>query len=145
MMIGPLAIAAVSGGGVTVFCQAIAGVIKAQLGYRQGAVAADVKLAEHRDNLTFELLNAAEKSIRALQTELEELKPVSAQARYLAEALDHLHALLHAEGDLEWKAASRRARAFLRKLRPTVGDLRNAVQIDESTKRISDDISKEEP
>jgi hypothetical protein len=89
---------------------------------------ADAKLEEHRDSLTFDLLTAAREEMAALRAEATSLRPLMIHAAHLEEALDHLHALLHSGSDLEREAAERRAAAFLRRMRPQIGDLRQAEQ-----------------
>lgn len=93
---------------------------------------ADVKREEHRDSLTFDVIDVAREEIKRLNTEAAQLRPLVIHMAHLEEALDHLHAILHAEGEAERKAAYARARAFLRRMRPEVGDLRNAVQVRQS-------------
>lgn len=89
----------------------------------------DAKLEEHRDSLTFDLLTAAREEMASLRTEATSLRPLMIHAAHLEEALDHLHALLHSESDLERAAAEKRAKAFLRRMRPQIGDLRQAEQL----------------
>ena len=135
-----LATAAASGGGVTLLGQWAGDWFK---GRRQDAHherSTDARLEEHRDNLTFKLLEAAQASVEALQKKVDELMPLQPAAAQLREALDHIHELLHAEGPVEEKAAERRARAFLRRVRPEVGDLRNRLQAVRSGQNLRHDM-----
>lgn len=98
---------------------------------------ADAKLEEHRDSLTFDLLNAAREELTAFRQEVSSLRPLQARVAHLEEALDHLHALLHADSDAEWEAAERRAKGFLKRMRPGVGELRNMKQAGESAETLT--------
>jgi len=96
----------------------------------------DAKIEEHRDGLMFELLKAAREEMVQFRSEAAQLRPLLLHAAHLEEALDHLHALLHAEGDAEQRAASRRAKAFLKRMRPEPGERRNALQTEISAARV---------
>lgn len=130
------------GGGSTYAAQAVGGWFRSRSDDRRSVRDADLKLEEHRDSLTFDLLTAARDEMAALRAEAAGLRPLMIHAAHLEEALDHLHALLHAEDDLELRAAERRAKAFLKRMRPEPGDKRNAVQTDISAARVIDDAIK---
>jgi hypothetical protein len=85
-------------------------------------------------------LDTAQRSVVELQKQVGELLPNMTAAAHLQESLDHLHALLHADGQEEVRAARRRANAFLRRMRPEIGDLRNAAQVQESARRLGSDM-----
>lgn len=78
----------------------------------------EARIAQHRDGLTFDLLHAAREEMSELRREVTDLRGLTAKAAHIEEALDHIHALLHAEGVAEMQAAARRAAAFLRRMRP---------------------------
>jgi hypothetical protein len=80
--------------------------------------AGEARIAQHRDGLTFDLLRAAREEMSALRAEVTDLRGLTAKAAHIEEALDHIHALLHAEGEAELRAAARRATAFLKRMRP---------------------------
>jgi len=130
------------GGGGTVFAQAIGGWWSGRREDQRSQRDTDIKLEEHRDSLTFDLLIAAREEMASLRAEAASLRPLMVHAAHLEEALDHLYALLHAEGDLERKAAERRAKAFLKRMRPEPGDKRQAVQTEISAARVIDDAKK---
>lgn len=139
-----LGISAISGGGLLALFQGVTGWAEKR---REGHLAKqsaqqenDARLEEHRDKLTFDLLTAARSEMAALREEVATLRPINARIAHLEEALDHIHALLNAEGDLEMRSARRRAKAYLRRMRPEVGDLRNAAQAQESAKNILGDL-----
>lgn len=133
---------AIGGGGTTIFAQAVSGWWTGRREDRRTQLDYDVKLEEHRDSLTFDLLTAAREEMASLRAEAASLRPLMVHAAHLEEALDHLYALLHAEGDLERKAAERRAKAFLKRMRPEPGDRRQAVQTEISAARVIDDAKK---
>jgi len=136
-----IAIAAVSGGALTQFVQMATGWVKQRHDSQHADRTVDAQLEEHRDNLTLKLLDAAQRSVVELQKQVGELLPHMTAAAHLQEALDHLHALLHADGDAEVQAARRRAMAFLRRMRPDVGTLRNAAQLQESARNLMGDAA----
>lgn len=90
----------------------------------------DIKIEEHRDGLTVEMLELARSEIKDLRSVVSELRPLVPKLAHLDEALDHLHALLHSCSEGEQRAAERRAAAFLRRMRgiEAKGDERNSVQ-----------------
>lgn len=124
--------------------QALASWAKTRGEARVGERQVEVDIEEHRDQLTFDLLKAAREEMAALRGEVSELRLISARVAHLEEALDHIHALLHAEGEIERQAAERRAKAYLRRMRPEIGDLRNAAQAVVSAKHVIDDL-KDDP
>lgn len=130
--------AAISGGVLTQLFQAGSGWLKQRHDSKHDDRKVDAQLEEHRDNLTLKLLDAAQRSVAELQKQVGELLPHMTAAAHLQEALDHLYALLHADGSSEIRAAQRRASAFLRRMRPEVGDLRNAAQINDSARHMRD-------
>lgn len=132
----------IGGGGSTVFAQAISGWWTGRREDRRSQRDTDIQLEEHRDNLTFDLLKAAREEMSALRAEAASLRPLALHVAHLEEALDHLYALLHAEGDLERVAAERRARGFLKRMRPEPGEKRNAVQAEISAARVIGDAKK---
>lgn len=90
----------------------------------------EARIAQHRDGLTFDLLRAAREEMSALRAEVTDLRGLTAKAAHIEEALDHIHALLHAEGEAELRAAARRATAFLRRMRPDPAAPDGAASID---------------
>ncbi|MFC0305287.1 hypothetical protein [Rhizorhabdus histidinilytica] len=137
-----LVVAAASGGGGTLIFQGVAAWWKSRTEMRRDDREADARLEARRDKLTFDLLDAAGEWGAALRSELAELRPIIARVAHLDEALDHIHALLHAEGEAERRAAERRAKAFLRRMRPEIGDLRNSAQAATSAQRVARDIEE---
>lgn len=140
-----IAVAAGAGGGGTLLLQAFTGWMRTRADERRGKLEVGAKLEEHRDQLTFDLLTAAREEMTALRSEISELRPLNARVAHMEEALDHIHALLHAEGDIERHAAERRARAYLRRMRPEIGDLRNNAQAVSSAKSVLNRVINENP
>jgi hypothetical protein len=103
----------------------------------------ETQIEEHRDGLTLDLLKAARDEMGELRREMVDQRMLSAKAAHIDEALDHIHALLHADGEVELRAAARRATAFLKRMRPdsveAKGDKRNDVQTAISAARIRRD------
>jgi hypothetical protein len=115
-----------SGGGLTLLAQSGTAWLKARGERHRTNRDADVKLEEHRDKLTFDLLDAARVEVAAARDEAASLRPMVARLAHFEEALDHIHALLHAQMGEERKAAERRARAFLSRMR-SIADARGTV------------------
>jgi hypothetical protein len=91
----------------------------------------DVKLEEHRDSLTFQLLEAARVEVAELRVEVQRLRPLEHHLLHFDEALRHLEELLMADGEAELGIAKRNARAFLnrvKRMREATGTLRNELQ-----------------
>lgn len=99
-----------------------------------------------REGLTFDLLKAAREEMSELREEVSGLRGMTAKVAHIEEALDHIHALLHSEGADELRAATRRATAFLKRMRPDPmeekGELRNATQADISASRLKRDAEE---
>lgn len=90
-----------------------------------------LKLEEHRDALTFQLLEAARVELAELKAEVQRLRPMEAHLIHFDEALRHMEALLIASTDAEKRRAELYARAFLNRMRryqEATGTLRNEAQ-----------------
>jgi hypothetical protein len=120
---------AMGGGGATFLAQAAAGWWRT----RGEKYKTDAEITMNRDKLTLDLLKAARDEAAAVRKET-----VSVHAVHLEEALDHLHALLNANDGAERDAAERRARAFLRRMRPSIGDIRNHRQTMRSAQSLAE-------
>jgi hypothetical protein len=96
------------------------------------------KVEIHRDELTFELLKAAQQEMSIARVEVEDLRDEVRKWRameqhffHFQQSLDHLEALLFADTTEARTAAERNARAFLnrmRRLSEAKGTLANEVQ-----------------
>lgn len=107
------------------------------------------RLEMHRDDLTFELLQAARGEVNVAYTEMkglrEEVRTLRALEQHFfhfQQALDHLEAILFAETPAARSAAERSAKAFLKRMRrldAAKGTLRNEAQLAESIIRVTQD------
>lgn len=89
-----------------------------------------VTLEQHRDGLTFQLLDAARSELHQLREEVDKLRPMESHLYHLQQALEHIDALLCTDPELK-KAAERNARAFLNRMRrldEARGTIANEVQ-----------------
>lgn len=96
--------------------------------------AADLKLEEHRDGLTFQLLEAARAELTVLRTEIQRLRPTENHLQLFETALEHIEALLNADAESRI-GIERSARAFLKRMRrmqEARGTITNEVQRVES-------------
>lgn len=91
-------------------------------------IQANVDARHHVDEFSIKMLEVAQEEMAAWRAEAKSLRPLLIHEAHIHEALDHLHRLLHAQGEHERAAAERMARAFYRKMRPETGDLRNEEQ-----------------
>jgi molecular chaperone DnaK (HSP70) len=105
--------------------------------------ATDSQIEGQRDELTLEMIRGARAEMIELRKEIGDQREMAAKAAHIDEALDHIEALTCAETEVEFKAAVKRARAFLKRLRPdpieAKGERRNDVQTKISAKRIERD------
>lgn len=96
---------------------------RGQSGERAAQNALD--LEKHRDNLTFQLLEAARTEISALRVELTRLRPMEGHLIHFEEALLHIEALLTAAEGEARAIAEANARAFLTRMRlPVISEPR---------------------
>ena len=101
---------------------------------------ADLDLEQHRDQLTFDLLKAAQSEIKALRLDRERFNDLHIQ--HFEDALGHIEALLLVENNADRKAAERQARAFLNRMRRLAevrGVIANEVQRLESERNLGGD------
>lgn len=111
------------------------GVLIAQhgFGWLKARARTNADVDKHRDTLTIQMLTVAREEMAAVRLELaaareeaDELRALHARLAHFEEALDHIHALLNAEGAEEERAAERRATAFLNRMR-RLADARGAI------------------
>lgn len=110
-------IAAVAGATVTLTWQGVTASFRQRSTAQSRAVEAEANLDQHRDKLTFDLLQAAREEVAAARSEANELRGLQTRLRHFDEALEHIEALLAATttGD-GWEIAARHARAFLARI-----------------------------
>lgn len=87
---------------------------------RKAQIEQGTDLEKHRDDLTFQLLDAARQEVMLMRTEVEKLRPMESHLYHLQQALEHIEALLHSDPDSR-TVAERNARAFLNRMRRLEG------------------------
>jgi len=80
-----------------------------------GNASLTLKITEHRDNLTFELLNAAKEEVKGLREELHNYRQLERRVAHFEEALRLLSDLLHAD-DITRPFVETQVRAFLTRI-----------------------------
>jgi hypothetical protein len=129
-------VAFASGGGATWLGNGLLTWFRDRDGRHATDLGHEVKLEEHRDKLTFDLLSAARVEVASARDEVAALRPTVARLAmreaHLDEALDQIDGLLNSDTAEEMKAARRRARAFvnrMRRLADANGTIRNEAQV----------------
>ena len=107
---------------------------------------ADLKLEQHRDGLTFQLLEAARSEVNALQEQVSKLRPLEGHLLHFSEALMHIERMLvvPASSDIR-EQIEREARAFLNRMRrgqEVDGHIRNEVQRLDSAVKLAERDTK---
>lgn len=103
-----------AGGAVTWFGQSVVAFFKARAGASAVAVTTAANVDQHRDRLTFDLLQAAREEVAAARAEAGEMRQLQGRLSHYDEALDRIDALLRSTGDdMARELAERHARAFL--------------------------------
>lgn len=138
-----LAGAGVAGGGVTIAAQMVVSWFASRSANHRADRDADIQIDAQQNKLTFDLLTAARADSAAVREELAELRVISARAVRLEESLDHLEAILTAPTEEARHGAEQRARAFLKRMRPSVGDLRQEIQKSASAREIAKRVAGE--
>jgi hypothetical protein len=87
---------------------------------RKAQIEQGANLEKHRDDLTFQLLDAARQELTLMRTEIEKLRPMESHLYHLQQALEHIDALLHSDPDAR-AVAERNAQAFLSRMRRLEG------------------------
>lgn len=78
---------------------------------------ADVRLETHRDELTFQLLEAARSEIKMLREEIHSLRPLQTHLLHFDEALMHVERLLVVPCESDNRGQiEREAKAFLKRV-----------------------------
>jgi hypothetical protein len=111
------------------------------------AQSADLKIEEHRDGLTFDLLSAARTEVAALRQEVERLRPLDKHLQDFETALEHIEALMSPMNSADRRAAERSARAFLnriRRLQEARGAITNEAQRLDSGIHVADRCERKE-
>lgn len=108
---------------------------------------ADLKLEQHRDGLTFQLLEAARTEVSALQRQVSELRPLEGHLIHFSEALMHIERMLVVPASSENREQiEREARAFLNRMRrgqEATGTIANEVQRASSAVAVAEQTIRE--
>jgi hypothetical protein len=137
-----IAIGAVGGGGLTTI---IGHLIRARVSTHSTDRTVNADLQKHWTETMVGLVDALRGELHDARQKVADYLELKEKLAHLEEALDHIHAMLNAEGDIEIGAAQRRAQAFLRRMRPDPatekGEQRQSVQRAISAKRLERDVS----
>lgn len=106
----------------------------------------DADLAKHWTKTMGELVDALRDELHEARQKVVDYLELKEKLAHLEEALDHIYAMLNAEGDVEVGAAQKRAQAFLRRMRPdpvqAKGEQRQDAQRKVSKARIERDAEQ---
>jgi hypothetical protein len=136
-------VAAVGGGGMTHATTGAVAWFKSRGDRTDHREELKARVDEHRDKLTLDLLVACRAELAAARLEAAELHVLQGRLAHFEEALDHIESLMGAKGTDDRRAAERRARQFLTRMRRVAdayGAARNEMQIEESR----DELKKRE-
>lgn len=97
---------------------------------------AEIKLEEHRDNLTFQLLRAAKDEVAAARAEVAMFRPLARHLAHFEEAITHIERLILAEENGELEIARKAAHAFLERVK----GLGNLQQVSVSARNLQGDL-----
>ncbi|APZ98078.1 hypothetical protein BWQ93_05975 [Sphingopyxis sp. QXT-31] len=113
---------------------------------RRETKAAEVE--QHRDELTFQLLRAAKdevaearKDAKEAREEMNALRAIEEHFYHFEQALNHLEAVLTADGPEARAVAEKNATAFLarmRRLQQAKGNIQQEIQVIESAHRLDE-------
>lgn len=111
--LAPLALTAFGGSAATIVVQFLRG--KSE--QRAAETTVSAQLEQHWATTTLELVDALREELSEARREIAALRPMESRLAHLEEALDHIHALLSSRTAAEKRAAERRARLFLGRMR----------------------------
>jgi len=106
------------GGGVTLVGQGVVAWIRGRLAAAQNRDTLDAGVEQHRDRLTFDLLQAAREEVALARKEAQELRYLQSRLHHFDEAIERIVALLSAQPNApDYKVAERQAHAFLARMK----------------------------
>jgi hypothetical protein len=124
--VGTLLAVAVGSGGLGWVGSMITEFLKSRGQSRSLDREADIRLEAHRDELTFQLLEAARTEVVELRKEIQRLRPMESHLLHFDEALMHVERLLVVPTESGNRVQiEREARAFLNR----VGQVRQSEQV----------------
>lgn len=107
---------------------------------KQHALDHEATIEQHRDSLTFELLQAARDEVRIVREEIVKLRPFENHFFHLQQALEHLEAVCFSPDEDSRTQAERAAKAFLRRMKRL--DEAKGVVLDEAQRMKSAEDQK---
>lgn len=96
----------------------------------------EIRIEEHRDNLTFQLLKAAKDEVAAARAEVAMFRPLARHLAHFEEAIDHIERLVVASDEKELSVAREAGLKFLQRMR----GMGNLQQTSVSAKNLRDDL-----
>lgn len=98
----------------------------------------EIRIEEHRDNLTFQLLKAAKDEVAAARAEVALFRPLARHLAHFEEAINHIERLVAASDEKEIGVARDAALKFLGRMR----GMGNMQQMSVAAAAFYDDITK---
>lgn len=98
----------------------------------------EIRIEEHRDNLTFQLLKAAKDEVAAARAEVALFRPLARHLAHFEEAINHIERLVAANDEKEISVARDAALKFLNRMR----GMGNMQQMSVAAAAFYDDITK---
>lgn len=102
---------------LTLVGNALAGWMRNRVEMREIDKNVDVRIEEHRDNLTFQLLKAAKDEVAAARAEVAMFRPLARHLAHFEEAIDHIERLVASVEERELALARTAALNFLQRMR----------------------------
>lgn len=110
------------GGAIVWLWQAYAGWKKDKSDLDVAKKTSDLAAEEHRDALTFELLQAARTEVAQMREEIQMLRPLQRYVIHLEQALTHIQNIIEAPNAEMKKLAEDSARLFLERIKSETKD-----------------------
>lgn len=98
----------------------------------------EVRIEEHRDNLTFQLLKAAKDEVAAARAEVALFRPLARHLAHFEEAIDHIERLVASTDEKELAVSRDAALKFLGRMK----GMGNMQQMSVAAASFYDDITK---
>ena len=123
---------------LTLVGNALVGWFKQRVDLRKINSDVEIRIEEHRDNLTFQLLKAAKDEVAAARAEVALFRPLARHLAHFEEAINHIERLVAATDEREIGVARDAALKFLGRMR----GMGNMQQMSVAAAAFYDDISK---
>lgn len=102
---------------LTLLGNAFVGWLKQRADLRKINSDVEIRIEEHRDNLTFQLLKAAKDEVAAARAEVALFRPLARHLAHFEEAINHIERLVAANDEKEISVARDAALKFLNRMR----------------------------